>query len=414
MKKNGKKIALISLLMLAVIICVVVVLLLAKSPDKRLKKQLSLAQKYLVEMDFDQAILAYTRAIEIDPACGEAYIGLAEATFAKHKRDLEVENKDHKIEEILVRDVADVEIYRQEAMQKLEFSNEALGILERGIIASGEEEVEQKKAELLIEKAALTKELAEKSEYWRYGGAHIMREEAYELLDMAAKDYNDSLAILDGVTVDEQSKLYEEKEKVRTAVKEALSDIENRRQIIASMTVTINQPVYHNMYDTSTDNSYYRKNKLEYKKQVKDDGEEHIICSTECGMAGTISKDASVALGDMVVADFLSTEGKMESGGTAGDIGGLGYGLGLKDSAGNIIFDNYTSEINGWIVSLQAGNDGLVYYSVTLRSNNGEGVLPVGERIAPGNYLLYVEFYLNTGEKNINIGIYGETPVTFG
>ena len=44
-----------------------------------LDKQLSLAARYLDELDYEKAIAAYKNAIEIDPKCEEAYTGLAEA-----------------------------------------------------------------------------------------------------------------------------------------------------------------------------------------------------------------------------------------------------------------------------------------------------------------------------------------------
>ena len=48
-------------------------------PKKELRKQLDLADKYLSDMDYDNAILSYKAAIEIDPECEEAYLGLSDA-----------------------------------------------------------------------------------------------------------------------------------------------------------------------------------------------------------------------------------------------------------------------------------------------------------------------------------------------
>jgi Mg-chelatase subunit ChlD/flagellar basal body-associated protein FliL len=45
----------------------------------KLKRQLSLGEKYLSEMEYEKAVAAFTKAIEIEPKCMEAYLGLADA-----------------------------------------------------------------------------------------------------------------------------------------------------------------------------------------------------------------------------------------------------------------------------------------------------------------------------------------------
>lgn len=65
-----------------VIILLLAILLLHSNSGKKvpsLEDQLALGQKYLEEMDYDDAILAFEAAIEIDPKCEEAYVGLASA-----------------------------------------------------------------------------------------------------------------------------------------------------------------------------------------------------------------------------------------------------------------------------------------------------------------------------------------------
>ena len=49
------------------------------SPSNRLSRQLDLGQKYLEEMDYEQAKIAFEEAIAIDPKCAEAYLGAAGA-----------------------------------------------------------------------------------------------------------------------------------------------------------------------------------------------------------------------------------------------------------------------------------------------------------------------------------------------
>ena len=50
-----------------------------KSKAKRIQEQLNLGQRYLTELNYTEAILAFTEAIEIDPESIPAYMGRAEA-----------------------------------------------------------------------------------------------------------------------------------------------------------------------------------------------------------------------------------------------------------------------------------------------------------------------------------------------
>ena len=51
--------------------------------EEGITEYLSLGQKFLLEEDYDQAIVALEKAIEIDERCVEAYLGLADAYFGK-------------------------------------------------------------------------------------------------------------------------------------------------------------------------------------------------------------------------------------------------------------------------------------------------------------------------------------------
>jgi Tfp pilus assembly protein PilF len=62
----------------ALLICVTIIIVSSQSTSKRLAKQLDLGQKYLEEMDYEQAIVAFNKAIEIDPMSVEAYLGMVE------------------------------------------------------------------------------------------------------------------------------------------------------------------------------------------------------------------------------------------------------------------------------------------------------------------------------------------------
>ena len=45
-------------------------------PKKELQKKLDLGDKYLTDMDYNEAILAYQEAININPKSEQAYLGL--------------------------------------------------------------------------------------------------------------------------------------------------------------------------------------------------------------------------------------------------------------------------------------------------------------------------------------------------
>lgn len=46
--------------------------------EQQIAEQLTLGEKYLSEMSYDEAIVAFQKAIELEPKCTEAYIGLAQ------------------------------------------------------------------------------------------------------------------------------------------------------------------------------------------------------------------------------------------------------------------------------------------------------------------------------------------------
>lgn len=76
-KKNKKMI--VGMVVLLFLIAVLVVVATVNSSDRRLGHLLELGQRYLDEMDYEQAVAAFTEAIEIDPNCRDAYIGRGDA-----------------------------------------------------------------------------------------------------------------------------------------------------------------------------------------------------------------------------------------------------------------------------------------------------------------------------------------------
>ncbi len=72
---------------LAVLIFTLSAVAIYNSPEKKYDRQLSIAERYLGELDYEKAIAAYKAAIEIDPNNPEAYKMLAELYLAMDDRD---------------------------------------------------------------------------------------------------------------------------------------------------------------------------------------------------------------------------------------------------------------------------------------------------------------------------------------
>lgn len=84
--KRTRGITIAVVVILAVMVVVIVVLALPrKSEAQKLEEALSLGEKYLSELEYEQAIASYRTAIEIDPKCTDAYIGLANTYIAMGK-----------------------------------------------------------------------------------------------------------------------------------------------------------------------------------------------------------------------------------------------------------------------------------------------------------------------------------------
>ena len=71
----------ISVFILVVIICVITIF--NHAGGKKINNLLDMGDKYLEEMDYDNAVLVFDQAIAIDPKCEEAYLGKAQALYAQ-------------------------------------------------------------------------------------------------------------------------------------------------------------------------------------------------------------------------------------------------------------------------------------------------------------------------------------------
>ncbi|MGN0408606.1 MAG: DUF6273 domain-containing protein [Bacteroides sp.] len=77
--KNNKKIITVVGIVLALAVAIIAgTLIIQATPANKLKRQLKLAEKYLTEMNYEQALIAYSEAIKIDPKCEKAYLAMAD------------------------------------------------------------------------------------------------------------------------------------------------------------------------------------------------------------------------------------------------------------------------------------------------------------------------------------------------
>lgn len=88
-KSKGKLITIISVSCIAVIGVITAAVMLLSQPDMQTQtdEQISLGEKYLSEENYDEAIIAFKKAIDIQPNNPELYIKLADAYTAKGDTD---------------------------------------------------------------------------------------------------------------------------------------------------------------------------------------------------------------------------------------------------------------------------------------------------------------------------------------
>lgn len=90
MKRDRKIIFIISIAL--VVSFLLGILIYSNSGATKLKKQLDLGRKYLTELDYEQAIASFKKAIDINPMSEDAYLGLADALEALARQEKEQGN----------------------------------------------------------------------------------------------------------------------------------------------------------------------------------------------------------------------------------------------------------------------------------------------------------------------------------
>ena len=79
LSRKRKVILLVVVLVITAGIITITIYASGNSVENRLLKQLSLGERYLSEMEYVKAVVAYKKAVEIDPENADANMGLAEA-----------------------------------------------------------------------------------------------------------------------------------------------------------------------------------------------------------------------------------------------------------------------------------------------------------------------------------------------
>lgn len=90
-KKKNKAVMAGILAVVIIALAVGIGLAISNGSAKRLSEQLDLGQKYMEEMDYEQAVVTFSGIIEIDDKCVEAYLGLTETYIRMGEYDKALE-----------------------------------------------------------------------------------------------------------------------------------------------------------------------------------------------------------------------------------------------------------------------------------------------------------------------------------
>ena len=129
-KGLNKKFIFIAITLIVVgLIAALVVLIPTSSKAKKVEEQLNLGAKYLSELDYEQAIVAYEAVIKIDPKCEEAYLALADVYIATGEFE-KAEEILKKAEETIGVDVTDAVVNKRKVVEEVrEEQKQAEGVI---------------------------------------------------------------------------------------------------------------------------------------------------------------------------------------------------------------------------------------------------------------------------------------------
>lgn len=154
-KRDIIKLAGIIVALVFIIVVSVVGVRIYNSPVNQISRQLDLGYKYLENGEYEEAILAFEKAIAIDDRCMEAYVGGLEAYLNIEDEeslqafyDRAMSAADHLDGELLVKNIGYVvEIYQMADTVYADMPQQAIEILEKGWSVTAEPEIRNKLAE---------------------------------------------------------------------------------------------------------------------------------------------------------------------------------------------------------------------------------------------------------------------------
>lgn len=120
-----------------------------KSVQERWQEQLDLGMRYLEELDYESAILAFTKAIEVDPNRSEAYVERAKLYVQRNAEgDLALAAADYEKAIELGEETVDVFLALASIYEELGDLEKAIEIIQQGYDLTGAPELSEKLKEL--------------------------------------------------------------------------------------------------------------------------------------------------------------------------------------------------------------------------------------------------------------------------
>lgn len=130
-----KKMKALAVIVIVVIFALFIGICSYNSPEKHLEELINLGQKYLLEGEYEQAIVAFTNAVNIDPRCLEAYIGMGDSYLGMEDKTESVAAALENYQMALELDGLNTRVYIgvADAYVRLGQIKEAIEILELGL-----------------------------------------------------------------------------------------------------------------------------------------------------------------------------------------------------------------------------------------------------------------------------------------
>ena len=169
-----------------------------KTVEAKWQEQLDLGMRYLEEMDYENAILAFTKAIEVDPNRSEAYVERAKLYVQRGAEgDLALAAADYEKAIELGEDTVDVFLALAVIYEEQGDLDKALAIIQQGYDLTGAPELLEKLEALQVEEEAEEIEESELVESVAKGGKlhcsgwKIMERTYFEVCDKILDQYRE-------------------------------------------------------------------------------------------------------------------------------------------------------------------------------------------------------------------------------